>query len=188
MDGIQPTLNLGNDNGCWGGGAGALWIVAIFLLLCGGNFLGGRGGNAASTEDVNNSANFTRLESQVNANGAAVDRAKDTISNGICDLGFEFAKQSGHTENLILERTGQISKEILESRYLTEKALLQQSCEIKTMLQQNKIDALQARVNQLELANATAGVFRFPSQMVYASPCNPFCPGTSAGTTTTPAA
>lgn len=89
---------------------------------------------------------------------------------------------------LIQEKSGQLSKEILESRYLTEKALLQQSCEIKTMLQQNKIDALQARVNQLELANATAGVFRFPSQMVYASPCNPFCPSTSTGTTTTPVA
>lgn len=187
MDGIQPTFNMGNDGGSFGGNG--LWLFAILALLWGGNgFFGGRDGRAATTEDVNTSANFTRLESQVNANGAAVDRAKDTINNGICDLGYETAKQFGQTNMLIQEKSGQLSKEILESRYLTEKALLQQSCEIKTMLQQNKIDALQARVNQLELANATAGVFRFPSQMVYASPCNPFCPGTSTGNTTTPAA
>lgn len=183
MDGIQPTLNLGNDGGCWGGGAGALWIVAIFLLLCGGNFLGGRGGNAASTEDVNNSANFTRLESQVNANGAAIDRSKDTIGNGICNLGFEFAKQSGHTENLIIERTGQLSKEILEGRYATEKTILQQACEIKNLLQQNRIDALTEQVRQLQIANATAGMVRYPMQMSFTPADNPFVSKT--GTTTT---
>ena len=46
---------------------------------------------------------------------------------------------------------------------------------VKDMIAQDKIDSLQAKVNQLELAQAVAGVVRYPMQSTYTSGTNPFC-------------
>lgn len=45
---------------------------------------------------------------------------------------------------------------------------------VKDMIAQDKIDALQAQVSQLQLAQATAGVLRFPNQWSYGA--GPFPP------------
>lgn len=45
---------------------------------------------------------------------------------------------------------------------------------VKDMIAQNKIEALQAQVSQLQLAQATAGVLRFPNQWSYGA--GPFPP------------
>ena len=55
-----------------------------------------------------------------------------------------------------------------------------QTQKILDALAQNKIDALQNKVNQLELQNAVAGVVRYPSATTYTSGANPFC-GCSCG-------
>lgn len=193
MEGIQPTFNMadtGRYGDCLGGGSGVWFIAILAHMLWGGNGLGNRdGGRYATTEDVNNSANFTRLESQVNANASAIDRAKDVIGNGIADLGYETAKQFGQTNMLVQTGNCNLSKEILESRYLNEKAINEASAKILAQLNQNKVEALQARINQLELAQAVNGVVRYPMQTVFASTCNPFChtTTTTGGTTTTTA-
>ncbi len=49
-----------------------------------------------------------------------------------------------------------------------------QTQKILDALAQNKIDALQNKVNQLELQNAVAGVVRYPNQTTYCSGANPF--------------
>ena len=46
---------------------------------------------------------------------------------------------------------------------------------IREKLDQNKIEALQGRVNQLELQNAVAGVVRYPSSATYNAGGSPFC-------------
>lgn len=46
---------------------------------------------------------------------------------------------------------------------------------VKDMIAQDKIEALQNRVNSLELQQAVAGVVRYPSTTTYTSGCNPFC-------------
>ena len=50
-----------------------------------------------------------------------------------------------------------------------------QTQKILDALAQNKIDALQARINQLELAQATATTVKYPTSMTYAYNANPFC-------------
>ena len=54
---------------------------------------------------------------------------------------------------------------------------------VKDMIAQNKIEALQAQINALELQNAVAGVVRYPNSWVYDAGKAPFCTCT---TTTTP--
>ena len=46
---------------------------------------------------------------------------------------------------------------------------------VKDMIQQDKIEALQNRINQLELKEATANVVRYPVNMAYNAGASPFC-------------
>ena len=45
----------------------------------------------------------------------------------------------------------------------------------------NKVEALQGRINQLELNNAVAGVVRYPMATTYTSGVSPFCNCNSCG-------
>lgn len=47
----------------------------------------------------------------------------------------------------------------------------------RDMLAQNKIEALQGKVAQLELANQLAGVVRYPNGWTYDAGRSPFCGG-----------
>ena len=40
---------------------------------------------------------------------------------------------------------------------------------------ENKIEALQGKINSLELAQATAGVVRYPNGWTYSAGTSPFC-------------
>lgn len=46
---------------------------------------------------------------------------------------------------------------------------------VKDMINQDKIEALQNKVNSLELQQAVTGVVRYPMATTYTSGCNPFC-------------
>ena len=50
-----------------------------------------------------------------------------------------------------------------------------QTQKILDAIAQNKIEALQGKVNQLELAQAVAGVVRYPSMWSYNAGPSPFC-------------
>ena len=52
--------------------------------------------------------------------------------------------------------------------------MAQMESRLNSKLDQDKIEALQAQVNQLQLAQATAGVLRFPNQWSYGA--GPFPP------------
>lgn len=52
---------------------------------------------------------------------------------------------------------------------------------VKDMIAQDKIEALQAQVSQLQLAQATNGVLRFPNSWTYNAGISPFC-GCNCGT------
>ena len=45
----------------------------------------------------------------------------------------------------------------------------------RAMIQQDKIEAMQSKISQLELQNAVAGVVRYPMATTYNSGANPFC-------------
>lgn len=170
MDGgIQPTYNLADRSyGDYGGfGGSGIWLFAILALMWGGNgFFGGNNGRCATVEDINNSANFTRLESQVRDNGMTALQKYDNLNNGICSLGYEMSQQFFG-----------ISREISESQAKTSAEI--QS--IRDMLYQNKIEALQGKVSALELAQATAGLVRYPSSLAYNAGPSPFCNGCCGG-------
>lgn len=128
------------ENMNWGGSG--FWIFALLVLLfgMGGGF--GFGNNAASRtatiEDLNNSANFTRLENQVQANAGLTERKTDAINNGICSLGYEIANKFAATNELIMS----------------------ENQKTRDLIQGNKIAELESQVAELKTQNIFCGIPR----------------------------
>lgn len=186
--GITPVMdmNRGYDgDGLFGGGAG-LWLFAILALMWGGNgFFGNRqgyDGRVATVEDLNNSANFTRLESQVMNNGNRTEYKTDALQNGLCNLGYETAQQFGALGRQLSECCCTTQRAIDGVQY--NAALNTAAINANTTAQVQKVldtlcadrtEALRARVSQLELQQAVAGVVRYPMSYSYSAGANPFC-------------
>lgn len=188
--GIQPvmSMNPGYGDGFGFGGGSGLWLFAILALMWGGNgFFGNRAGygvdgRVATVEDLNNSANFTRLESQVMNNGNRIETKADAVYSGICNLGYEVAQQFATTNaqiaNCCCENRLAIANtnaHIDQSTALVNANITAQTQKVLDKLAEDKISALQGRINQLELAQAVSGVVRYPTSMTYAYNANPFC-------------
>lgn len=189
--GITPVMDMnrgyGYGDGCGFGGSG-LWLFAILALMWGGNGLFGnryaQDGRAATVEDLNNSANFTRLESQVMNNGNRIEQKADAVYSGICNLGYEMANQFSETRAQAAQCCCETQRAIDGVRYdgaINTAALKEASTantqKILDAIAQNKIEALQARISQLELKEAVAGVVRYPTQYSYNAGQSPFCGG-----------
>lgn len=187
--GIQPVMNVGAGYGYgdgYGFGGNGLWLFAILALMNGGFGWGNRGygfgeGRYATVEDLANQSNFTRLESQVRANENAIQSGFTNLGNGICSLGYQLATDKG-----------EISKQIADCCCTTQRAVdsvkfdmanyasainantTAQTQKILDRLSEDKIEALQGKISQLELSQALCGVVRYPTTTTYATYCNPF--------------
>lgn len=175
-------------NAFGGEGGGGFWIFALLILFGmlggGGGIFGNRDARAATVEDLNNSANFTRLEGQVMNNGNRIENKADAVYSGICNLGYEISQQFATTNAQMANCCCTTQRAIDGVNYnaaMNTAAInantTAQTQKILDAIAQNKIDALQARINQLEMQNALCGVVRYPTQTVYNSGANPFCGG-----------
>ena len=86
------------------------------------------------------------------------------------------------TRMAIMETGNNIAAGIAQSRYdgaMNTAAInantTAQMQRILDQLNENKIEALQSKVNSLELQNAMAGVLRYPNSWTYNAGTNPFC-------------
>lgn len=174
--GIQPVMSMnpgygyGND-GIFGDGAFAIFAI-LALMWGGGGFWGNHGvdGRCATVEDLNNSANFTRLESQVMNNGNRIEYKADAVQNGLCTLGYEMAQQFGSAYSRIDQSTALINANVTA-----------QAQKILDKLSEDKICALQGKISQLELQQALAGVVRYPQAITYNAGASPFCNSCGCG-------
>lgn len=162
------------------GGSNGLWLFAILALMSGGGNLFGRNncdGRCATVEDINNSANFTRLENQVQNNGNAINGVNMNLSNAICSLGYEIASKFGETNRLMSECCCGINRNIDGVRY--EGALNTAAInanvtavgqKILDRMCQDKEDALRQRINYLEMQTLAQPPRAVPAYTV----CNPY--------------
>lgn len=184
-NGIVPTMPINTGGGMYGNDSW-IFLFAILALMWGGNgFFGNRSGidgRVATVEDLNNSANFTRLESQVMNNGNRTEQKADAVYSGICNLGYEMAQQFNQTNAQLASccctqrvDSANTNAHIDQTTAAINANITAQSQKILDRLAEDKISALQGRINQLELQNAVAGVVRYPTAMTYAYNANPFC-------------
>ena len=72
-----------------------------------------------------------------------------------------------NTKQLIQEVNAATNANIAQSKYDTSMQMAQMEQKILSKLDADKIESLQAQVNQLQLAQATAGMLKFPNQWTY---------------------
>lgn len=179
------TGNRGYYGGMDGFGDGnGWWIVLILLFALGGNGFGygrdGLYGRTATVEDVNNSANFTRLENQVRMNENTIQQGFTNVYNGICDLGYKELQNFStlRYDNAIGQKD--LSAQIASCCCETQKAIHAEGEATRALIQENKIEALRDKVSALELQAAVSNVVRYPTSYSYSAGPSPFC-ATSCG-------
>lgn len=190
------------DSGNYFGNDAFMWIFAL-LILCGGGFGGGffGGNNGVNTlnadmqrgfDNQNAMANQREILAAVNDgtaqsvaatnqsfhdNLAAMQSLYNETAKDIAALAVGQANIAAKQQNCCCE-TKQL---IMQNNYdaamrdaATNANFTQQIQGVKDMIAQNKIEALQAQVSQLQLAQATAGMLKFPTSWSYGA--GPFPP------------
>lgn len=173
---LSDIAAVSNRDGMFGGGDSWAWIILV-LLLGGGGIYGNNGlyGRTATVEDVNNSANFTRLENQVRFNENAIQAGFTNTFNGICDLGYKELQNFStlRYDNAIGQK--ELSAQIADCCCKTQTAIHAEGEATRALIQENKIEALRDKVHALELQSSLCGVVRYPTAMTYTAGTSPFC-------------
>lgn len=185
---------LTGNNGFGNGWEGMIWLFAILALMGGG--FGGWGNNSnaqyATSNEVqrgfdnqNAMANQREILSAVNAGTAqSVAATNQSFHDNLMAMQSLYnetardiaALQVGQANMLANQNEccGATKQMLMQNNYdgamrdaATNANFTAQIQSVKDMIAQNKIESLQAQVSQLQLAQATAGVLRFPDQWSY---------------------
>jgi hypothetical protein len=193
--GITPVMDMNHGYGDYGfGGGSGIWLFAILALMWGGNgFFGGNGlgYRPATAEDVSSGFNFSELQSEnrdilsaissdTASTIAAVERVGSGLTGDIHDVALSVADTKAHQQecccNILRSIDGVNYTQALNTASINANttAAVQKVLDAITA---DKAERQAARIQQLELNQALAGVVRYPSSMTYAYNANPFCPG-----------
>ena len=185
---------LNKDNGFGGEWGGMIWLFAI-LALFGGGF-GGFGGNNngvnALNADMQRGFDTQNLQMQTSGilsavnNGTSQTIAASTANatnaiNAIKDGNAALIREFGTVETALTSLAGQmqnccceVKQQVMQNNYdaamrdaATNANFTAQIQGVKDLIQQNKIETLQQQVSQLQLAQATSNVLRFPNAWTY---------------------
>lgn len=189
-NGIMPTYDLtANNRDCFGGSG--LWLFAILALMWGGTGLFGRGNQMpcdyARQNDVYYTSAFNQLQNENTALAAEIQRVgydnmtvvKDASYNNLSeirDLQAQVNVGFANSQKCCCDTLRAIDNVNYNSALNTaaiKEAILCDGQKTRELLTANKIESLQAQVNQLQLAQAVCGVVRYPQQTTYTT-ANPF--------------
>ena len=193
--GIMPVMDM---NSGFGGGNSFIWIFGLLILMGmfnGG--LGGLGGGNqqfATRDQVQNGFDTQNMQMQtagiLNAvtDGTAQTIASSTANasnaiNAIKDGNASLIREFGNVETALTALSGNMQNCCCETKMLIQQTNYEgamrdaatnanftaQIQSVKDMIAQNKIEALQAQINRLELNAATSNVLRFPNSWTYAA-------------------
>lgn len=185
---------MGRNNGEMGE-FGSWWVILVIILMWNRGGWNGGNGNAVTQADLCSANSFNELKSQVGRMADMQDQQFMQTWNGMSNQGYEI-------QNLM----NSLSRQISECCCTTQRAIdgvnyniAEQACGIKEaihregemtrgLIQENKIEALQQKLSQMETQNivnqATCGMIRMPNQFTYPVPFPWPAPPTSTTTTT----
>lgn len=192
-------------DGFGGGGFIWAFLIFALLMGNGGfGFGGGNGNSNAIQADVNRGFDNQNLQAQtrdiltaVNAGTAqsvaSTNEVYHNLANNFSDKYSELARDVAgvntsvqqaianqnecccSTKLLLSESFGQARYDNAMNTASINATTTAQTQKILDVLAQNKIEALQGRVNQLELQQATCGMVRYPMSTTYSAGGSPFC-------------
>lgn len=137
------------NDGMFGGNGMGIWGLFLFALLFGGGNFGGFNGRnqAATTDELSAGFNFAGINNKLNELTAGQANINQNIGNAICSSTYELGSKIDNcccnTQLAIKDLTATVVAE---------------SAATRNLIQENKIETLQAQVNQLQLAQALCGV------------------------------
>lgn len=180
------------------GGEG-IWLFAILALMWGGNGLfGGRGNyptDYAKQSDVVYTSAFNQLQDENNAIRGDIQRVgydnmtviKDASYNNLSeirDLQSEVTAGFSNQQRCCCETLRAIDGVNYNGALNTASinaTVTAQTQKVLDAISANKVEALQGKVSELQLAQAMQGVVRYPSSWAYNAGPSPFCPGAGYG-------
>lgn len=181
---------------------GGLWLFAILALMWGGGF-GGFGANGfANAIGYENLATSNEVQRGFDNQNAMANQREilSAVTSGTAQS-VAATNQAFHDNlNVIQDKYSEITRDIYGVSGQIAQVLANQNdccCSTKMLIQetsaqnrydsamntqkildalaQNKIEALQGKVQQLELAQAVSGVVRYPNSLTYNAGASPFC-------------
>lgn len=182
-----------SDGFGFGGGSGLFAILLIVLLMGGGAWGAGRG--AFGTEAIQNQMQQGFDNQNTMANQREILAATNQVYHDITGyVGDKYAELDrdvlsiGSTLQQVMANQNQCCCSTLRAIDGVNYANAQNTAAINAnttaavqkvldAITENKIEALQGKINQLELNNAVAGVVRYPTTFSYNAGQSPFCNG-----------
>ena len=189
-----------NGDGMNGGWGGMIWLFAILAMMGGGFGFGGNNQQYATRDQVQNGFDTQNLAAQtrdilaaVNAGTAQAVAATNQVYHDITGyVGDKYSELQRDVAGLAVGQANMLANQnqcccnlqraIDGVNYNTAMQTAQINENITAMgqklydlIQNNKMEAMQNRINQLELQNQLAGVVRYPNGFVYNAGQSPFC-------------
>ena len=186
---------LNRDNGFGGDGwSGMIWLFAILALFGGGGFGFGGGNNGVNALNADMQRGFDQQNTMYQTgnilsavtNGTAQTIAASTANatnaiEAIKDGNASLIREFGNVETALTSLAGQMQNCCCENRMAimqtdyngairdaaTNANFTAQIQSVKDMIAQDKIEALQAQVSNLQLQQAMCGVMRYPTSWAY---------------------
>lgn len=159
------------SNGGMGGfsGGSLLILIVLFLLLGGNGMFGARGdfgqyATATSQQEILFGQQFQNIDNKI-----------DRLANGLADSTYALNNTIVGESRGIQNAVGQVRFDMANYNAGILAAIGADGEKTRAMIQQNKIETLQGRINQLELQSAMCGVVRYPNGMTYNAGNSPFC-------------
>ena len=203
-NGITPVMPVGNDSM-----SGGLWLFALLILLgiFNGGFGGMGGGNSnAIQNDINRGFDSQNLQAQTrdilgavtSGTAQSVAAANNVYHDVVGYVGDKYSELARDISGIAVGQANLLANQnacccetkqlVMQSNYdgalrdaATNANITAQIQGVKDMLQQNKIESLQAQVSALQLNAALCGVVRWPVTATY-SATNPYFPPTTTTT------
>ena len=177
------------------GGSGFIWAFLIFALLMGnGGFgFGGNGNTNALSADMqrgfDNQNTMANQREILNATNGVYHDVVATLGDKYTELARDIAgvgagvqqaitnqcQLNGDLKLQMSEGFGQTRFDSAMSTASINAVTTAQTQKILDAISQNKIEALQGRVNQLEMQNLMTGVVKYPLASTYNAGSSPFC-------------
>lgn len=180
----------------FGGGGGLIYVLMLFAFMWMGNGWNRNNSPEPVTESaLCNSGNFNNLQNAVGRlgdNQSAIARQTD---NGLANLGYENARLANETQKTVQNGDYAISQQMSDCCCKTNRNIddlkfsgamntaainenvTAQVQKVLDVICRDKMEALQAQVQQLQMQNALCGVVRYPNATTYNAGGNPFFGG-----------
>lgn len=189
-----------DGDGFGNGWGGMIWLFAI-LAMMGGGFGWNNGGNGNAIQaDVNRGFDNQNLQAQTRDILAAVTSGTaqsvaatnqtfhdtlgiiqnryDELARDVAGLAVGQASMLANQNECCCNLRAQIQQNNYDAAMRdanTNATIVAQNQKILDAIMGNKMEAMQNRINQLELQNQLQGVVRYPNGYVYTAGNSPFC-------------